>query len=485
MTKAVNADASLQRFRNAKQNYDQNVRPLLENIRTTYASQAPDVAKQSAVDDDASLEAHLRVFVINELLGALNWTPGENLAPETPLSSYNRNTTRFLDYLGFERDHCEAPLLIVEAKRPSSDLPKPTARSANFETYAEVVSYGLKGNKLSGDWPKWLKDLKDYVQSATRRSRCPRRAVITNGRWIVVFENPQDAFEEGGSCLHESIHVFEESDFEAKFPRLYRLLEYSHVSGHFVPVDVASVSMYMAVDAATMMMHGLRVMYIETPSHFEGLSPGIKVVPLLFIGSSAGTWLCVWSRKELELPQETDKLSEHLREVDAAAKTLADSVSSLLGRTLPLRSLREHYGAELGSLRGVREVARNLYEVVTGTSTHYLHSIDSAPSCRWHEWGNAKADGVQDGQHPIVSRSTQPRSFFFSPETHHCAHSAVSGLKKAELTPLNRPACGARSGEYGQAFCEIIRFDERLCCRTCAFEEVCTTASAFRLPCVR
>jgi hypothetical protein len=34
-------------------------------------------------------------------------------------------------------------------------------------------------------------------------------------------------------------------------------------------------------------------------------------------------------------------------------------------------------------------------------------------------------------------------------------------------------------------FCEIFSFEEYLCCRVCAFEEVCTKAPAFRLPCER
>jgi hypothetical protein len=33
-------------------------------------------------------------------------------------------------------------------------------------------------------------------------------------------------------------------------------------------------------------------------------------------------------------------------------------------------------------------------------------------------------------------------------------------------------------------FCEIWKFEEHLCCRTCAFEEVCTKAEVFSgLPC--
>ena len=56
--------------------------------------------------------------------------------------------------------------------------------------------------------------------------------------------------------------------------------------------------------------------------------------------------------------------------------------------------------------------------------------------------------------------------------------------KSCRITLENRDRCGSRSsGEQG-AFCEIWRFEQHLCCRTCAFEDVCTKAEVFQgLPC--
>ena len=75
------------------------------------------------------LEAHAREFMVNSVLEALNWRMSiagdeylPNLVPEAPLQSVGRDTTRFLDYLGLERE-TDRPLLIVESKRPSSKLP--------------------------------------------------------------------------------------------------------------------------------------------------------------------------------------------------------------------------------------------------------------------------------------------------------------------------------------------------------------------------
>jgi hypothetical protein len=41
-----------------------------------------------------------------------------------------------------------------------------------------------------------------------RTGKFPVRAAITDGDWLVVFENPQDAFADGGACEPRYIHVF-------------------------------------------------------------------------------------------------------------------------------------------------------------------------------------------------------------------------------------------------------------------------------------
>ena len=74
-----------------------------------------------------------------------------------------------------------------------------------------------------------------------------------------------------------------------------------------------------------------------------------------------------------------------------------------------------------------------------------------------------------------------PRAFFVSGEPHHCAHSVVADAKFSVITDANAPVCGPRSGSRGQAFCELFRFETRLCCRTCAFESVCTKTRALAI----
>jgi hypothetical protein len=232
-------------------------------------------------------------------------------------------------------------------------------------------------------------------------------------------------------------------------------------------------------------MHGLRLRYIEQHDIYR-YSPVIKVAPVIFIRLQYGTWLRVETPpREYELPHNSDRLSQHLDELERAARDLLDGINRRLGTSLQPFPLSRHYEDEDGfeMIHGVVECDENEYLVVTGETTHYLLSQPSVPDCPYHDWTACSRAGVASNPGPIVARSTSPRSFFVSEEPHHCAHCDVSSAKAALIAIANRPRCGPRSGQDGQAFCEIWRFEQHLCCRTCVFEEVCSKATVFQLPC--
>jgi len=137
------------------------------------------------------------------------------------------------------------------------------------------------------------------------------------------------------------------------------------------------------------------------------------------------------------------------------------------------------------ALPGVQETNADEFLVLTGGKTHYLLPEPSVPGCPYHDWHACQRDGVPSNPGPLLNQSVQPRSFFVSGRAHHCAHRDVTNAKANAITTANKSRCGPRSGQEGQAFCEIWRFEQHLCCRTCAFEEVCTRAAVFRLPCQR
>ncbi len=485
MSRIPNADAFKQRYREILQQYQTVYEDYLSRIRSKYAA-LPGGKPPPSVSDH--LEHHHRVYIVNALLAALNWRlevpPSAGLpelTPEAPLRSLDRGTIRFLDYLGVERETVK-PLLIVETKRLSADLPlidRPGLR------YSDVISGGLAGDKLSGQWNKWLRDLKDYVRSSyTSAGAAPRRVVLTNADWIVLFLDPEDSFLEQGRPDPNSIVIFEDSDdIEDRSAELYRTLEHRRVLGGIPSLLPGEVPSYLSGDRVDRAMHGLRVQYNTRGLYVQ--SPAITVAPILFLRSIDGAWVRIEDPPlEFEIHPKYSDLVPHIAEVEHAAKGLFLRVSRLLGRTPEVQSLSEHFGNEdrFSALPAVVEEAPNQYLLATGQHTHYLLPEPTVSNCAYHDWYECKRAAVQSIPGPLHESSTAPRSFFKSGEVHHCAHRDVTVAKAASLTK-DHSRCGPRSGHDGQAFCEIWRFEERLCCRTCAFEAVCSKTQALQLPC--
>ncbi len=116
MSRVRNADEFLLRFRKVRKAYEDIFAHRIAQVRAQYAGKP----EEGLIDK--SLEAHVRVYVVNALLAALNWRLDQNpedglpnLIPEAPIRSQHSGTIRFLDYLGMERETIN-PLLIVETK---------------------------------------------------------------------------------------------------------------------------------------------------------------------------------------------------------------------------------------------------------------------------------------------------------------------------------------------------------------------------------
>lgn len=486
MSRVRNADEFLLRFRGISGEYEQIFGPRLSKIRAKYVG----ILQETLVQE--TLEIHARTYFVNALLAALNWRlerqPTEdlpNLIPEVPVRSEERKSIRFLDYLGFERE-TDRPLLIVETKRPSAPLPRALTPAA---TYSEIVSWGLGGKPLLGEWNDWLNTLKDYVRSVqTRTQECPKRVVITNGDWLILFLDPADAFLEGGHCNANLILVFvNRDDIERRFSDLFSQLEHQQVLGTAPALTPGVLPFHAAGQEIDRALHGLRLRYIKQPGIYQS-APVIKLAPVVFLRTRYGAWLRVESPPgEYELPQTYEVLLGHLKEVYEAGQRLFAEVIQRLGIGLQPYPLSRHYKDEDGfsALPGVREQCQDDFLLVTGDKTHYLLPKPSVPECPYHDWPACNRAGVPSNSGPLLARSVELRSFFISGELHHCAHRDVSDAKASPITVSNRGRCGARSGREGQAFCEIWRFERHLCCRTCVFEEVCTNTQVFRLPCQR
>ena len=516
MSRIRNADQLLTEFRRQRLIYERYHVEICERIRREYTDlsmPADEKAAQLKAAEDTLLEAHARVFMINSLLGALNWRmdvaveeDAANLIPEVPLTSITHNTTRFLDYLGLEHSDGR-PLLIVESKRPSSKLPVLHTRLEGYRPplregvatdlewgIAEAIARGIVDQSISGEWNAWLATLRDYVRSVQQQSgHVPRRVVITNGDWLVLFRDPVNAFIDDGTCDPTHILVYKDRDsIERRYTEVFRELEHQSLLSETPALTLGELLFHVAPEMIELAMFGLRLLYIEEPGFFEP-APVIKLMPIIFLRTRYGAWLCVESRREERLPHAAEELPTHLDSIRALSMAFLEDINKTLRTHLPVSSLSKHYSHEDGFdiLRGVTECSRRSaagareFLLVTGDNTHYLLPEPTIPDCPYHFWGNCNASGVASNPGPLETRKTSPKSFFKSGEPHHCSHREVGTAKAGRITASNRERCGPRSGQEGQAFCEIYRFEEHLCCRTCAFEEVCTKAQVFVLPCQR
>ena len=508
MNRVPNADQFRIAFERIRRDYERFFRDQIAALRARYGNLPPE---RMPPDFDEALEYHARCYVINGFLAGLNWRLDlaledglPNLFPEIPLLSEAHKKLRFLDYLGVERS-TNNPLLIVEAKRPKSDLPvlatlpdistkrsrQTTAKSAISVTddYPSVISRGLNGEPLRGDWPQWLADLRDYIRSAdTNGGKSPKRVVITNGDWLVLFLDPAEAFLHSGTCDPRSILVFRSAtEILQGSAILFSQLEHQTVLGTAPALHPVQLTFHIQPERIQTAMHGLRLSYHEAKAIYQR-EPMIYVAPVLFLRTDHGAWLRVESQaKHYALPYESGKLSEHLAEIRARATCLLVETCEILHREFTPISLRDHFydTSSFDVQRAIVKSPEDHYWVMTGDHTHFLMPEPTVPECPYHDYAKAHTAGVAANSGPILHRSVEPRSFFYSPESHHCAHKNVALAKSEPVTSENRERCGSRSSQDGEAFCEIWSFENRLCCRTCVFEDVCTKTQVFHLPCQR
>ena len=488
MSRTRNADELLSRLRALRGDYDRVFVPRLAQIRAQYTG----TAEEDLVNQH--LEAHVRAYLINGFLAALNWRLDASaqeglpaLIPEAPVRSSAKATIRFMDYLGLEADESARPLLIVETKAPSVSLPIPVGATSTVQKH---IASALGGERIRADWKKWLREVGDYVCSSLARTReAPRRVVITNGEWLVLFLNPLDAFVLNGTPDPDSILVFEnQGDLESRYRELYSNLEHQHLLDEARSLVPGEAGFHVRGAAVDGVMHGLRLHYVEQPTIYTSYSPVIKVAPVMFVRTRYGSWLRIeMPPREFELPHDHRDVTAHLKNVGEAAAALLADVNRRFGTALAPTSVSQHFvdPAAFEVVRGVVELSPQQYLIATGGRTHFLSGTPSVPDCPYHDWAACSRDGVAAPPGPVTSRSVRERSFFMTGEVHYCGHRDVAAAKAAEITVSNRDDCGPRSGGVGQAFCEIWHFERQLCCRTCVFEGVCTAATAFRLPCTR
>jgi len=478
-------------FRSIRENYRTHFEPRIADLRVAYATPTRRNPRL-----EQALEAHVRMYVIDGMLSALRWvivpsTPDDiaNMIPEGQIDPAT-GERRFMDYLGFERE-VDQPLLVVEAKRPSKF---PVPANGSVEAAPALISQWLvEPASAETPWDEWLPSLADYVRAvALRTGRFPVRTAITDGNWLVIFESPQDSFAQGANPNPDLIHVFMcESEIIERYDKVFALLDQYQVSRRAEDLPPGAIRGAVDPQHVASLMHGLRLHYASDET-FGHLVPTISVLPVIFLRSNSGSWLKV-AHKVVDteairsFPIRYDELATHLANVREDAERLLDRVQHQLGNHLEPTDLVDHYRDDaFESLHGVEELPGRSddFWIVTGQATHFLLSAPEEIACRYHDFGRAREDQCQALENPLINPSiNRPRAFFTNGRAHHCCNEDVFEAKRVLIQIENLDRCGTRSGRIKDKFCEIARVEELLCCRLCAFHDVCSGSEILVLPC--
>lgn len=435
---------------------------------------------------DVELEAHIRTYVIDPLLSSLNWTTNENLTIEALVRSEETGNRRRLDYLGTESNTLR-PLLVVEAKRPSA--PRPEADRNHDRSRSQILADALSQLKLNPDkaldltksWDEWIRTLYDYINSL---ADVPVRVAMTNGEWLIVFEEPRNAFVGADPVLPDAISYYSSRDEILKNAgKVFQSLNYDSMVPFGRALEVGELMGLVQAARVKEVMHAARITYVDTETGV-GVVPTLHLVPelLLFLGD--GGWVRVFTNAAFKLPHNPAELSQHLTEVADAQGALLQSVSAALGRALPLVPLIDRYNSSwLGvHVAGVARLDNRTHLVALGTSTHFVVSSDAHDGCPFHRAaGAAAANAALDVI--IAKPSSQHVTHFGDQSPNHCAHRMMRQVREKQIADHNREAFQPRGTLEDGPFCKLWGFEHYLCCHKCAFNAVCFQSVGGAAPC--
>ncbi len=163
----------------------------------------------------------------------------------------------------------------------------------------------------------------------------PKRAAITNGNWLVVFANPEDAFGVNGGREAAYVHVYANADqIDERYEGVYKLLAQRRVAERADEIEPGHLPGLISADKVESLTHGLRLYYAQTRTVRQE-APVISVLPLVLLKSTGNTWVrVVHTGNAILLPDKYENLAGHLNEIQQIAQQLLDRVNNLIGKNI-------------------------------------------------------------------------------------------------------------------------------------------------------
>lgn len=444
------------------------------------------------------LEHTTRAEFIDNVLIALGWMLKKSGGEVIEEARIKDETTLFLDYLGVNPD-TRAPQLIVEAKAWSkpmvaaSDAAAATEDKSTSFTPVSLIAAAIEHCKAEGaieaspvtaEWARWIAKLRDYVVGThTNSGHTVSRAVLTSGRWMVVFTDPGNAFINPGDVNTAGIKIFLLENYVEQSTTIFDLLAYHKLVDR--PPDYIAVSRVHAFLAAGAVKSVHRALWLRRQdggAHFR-IHPQLYLYAAAVVQRVDGVVVTVLDdHSENAVPHDMNEFAGHLAAVQAASDALLEAIKSELGELPEVSGVEAFPGfvlpptidtivsvvpPRLGPKKALLKSYRpraDEFLLVTGVAAHFLLQEPTAAPCAGHDWTMCNALGSSKGPGAVLSRSVEPMSFFRSGENHHCAHRVLHDRREER--------------------CLVMPFEEFLCCRACVLQCVCwSEAELGGLPC--
>jgi hypothetical protein len=438
-----------------------------------------------------TLEHNVRKIFLNRLLTALEWRLETAVAEEARVRG---DTTLFLDYLGVHLE-TRVPALIFEAKAwekpPVSSSTAAGRKISPDELIARALNY-VKGGKVgdapvTAEWIDWLVQLQAYVRDLKEQSgHLVSRVAISSGQWLVIFTEPGPAFLDPADVKPRNILVFQIENFVRESDDIFRQISYGQLIDHIPsPLRPTQLSAFTSAAAVRRLFRALWVRWESSGS--EGMLdtfPQIFVYPAAVLERADGALLHVAEARfgRSPVPADAAELNQHLGEVERNSATLLDTIFDELQERFEISDLAAFPGFPETPLRGSSvalvptptstrvEFIRpwpqrsSEYLLVTGASAHFLLESPTVTACAGHDWVTCSGIGLQVGHAPVLAPSVDPKSFYISGASHHCAHRTIHDRRSSK--------------------CHVASFETFLCCKACIFQETCWPAAPTpALPC--
>ncbi len=424
------------------------------------------------------LEAHVRQHIIDPMLAALGWRLDDpesmmvEAGVEPPKTGGNR---RFLDYLGVARsDQCRASLL-VEAKRLSQSLPAHEEGADLEEVMIAALKWTVapspssapeKHGLVSEEWIGFLTTLLDYVgRLHASQHGAPRRVLMTNGEWLVVFINPKKTLVDKAFAAEDLLVVSDLEYAGENAVELFSHLSFEAFIGGLPDQNAVDICRFFEANASPVPA----AFAADISTGMLDTWPLMGVRPMVAVQTTGGGWLRF--RNPAVTPRvlaEDDETLSHMSAVNQSAEGLLGELMAQCNlRLVDATTFEATIPVEppFPSNRLVRRATDNKFVIYLGKETQPF--VDPGPftGCPYHFHGPALRKGEAAAPSPVLSRSTNPPAYFTSGSPRHCAHGRVHVLR--------------------EKICAIRPIDEYLCCRACAFQGRCWPDGGAKLPCVK